>query len=231
MHLKGLVDRYRRRIRDAFRPRSVPLGFLQDLARTRHQLLAKDAALRHRLLVLSRTTKMPNLRPLARVILVAIAAVTSTSREIVVHVGVTRNPSAEWSAPQLRDATPFGEGSEFLIRDRDSTVGASFDRVAQRASIRIIITPVKSPNMNAVRERFIGSARRECLNHVLVLAVKHMKSVLNEYALASFNHARPHRGIRQKVPGQESHQYARTRLNVIGLPVLKRLHYDDGRAA
>lgn len=81
----------------------------------------------------------------------------------VVHVGVTRNPSAEWRTQQLCEATPFGKGPELFIRDRDSKFGPSFDRVAQGASIRFIITPVKTPNMNAVCERFSGSARRECL--------------------------------------------------------------------
>lgn len=83
MRLNRLVDSSSRRIRNAFRPKSVHLGLVQDLTRTRHQLLAENAALRHQLIVLSRTTKTPKLRPLDRVILVAVAAITSTWREAI----------------------------------------------------------------------------------------------------------------------------------------------------
>lgn len=68
-----------------------------------------------------------------------------------------------------------------LIRDRDSKFETVSDRVAHGAAVRVVVTPVKTPNMSAVCERFIGSACRECLNHVLLLGEKHMKSILMDF--------------------------------------------------
>lgn len=69
------------------------------------------------------------------------------------------------------------------------------------------------------------------LGHVLVLGKKHMKSILNEFALSYFNHARPHQGTEQQVPGRQTPLPPRTAVNVIGIPVLGGLHHDYWRAA
>ena len=82
----------------------------------------------------------------------------------VVRVGVTRHPTAQWTAQQLREATPFGAGPDFLIRDNDGKFGADFDRAARGAGIRVLRTAIRAPRMNAVCERFLGSVRRECLD-------------------------------------------------------------------
>jgi putative transposase len=118
----------------------------------------------------------------------------------VVHVAVTRAPTQAWTAQQLRNATPFGQGPEFIIRDRDDKFGAVFDRVAQGAGIRILRTAIQAPLMNSVCERFLGSVRRECLDHVMILGEAHLQHVLAEYALSYFNTARPHQGIGQQIP-------------------------------
>jgi putative transposase len=72
------------------------------------------------------------------------------------------------TAQQLRQLTPFDEGPQFIIRDNDNEFGATFDRVAKGAGIRVLKTAVEAPLMNATCERFIGSARRECLDHVII---------------------------------------------------------------
>jgi putative transposase len=82
----------------------------------------------------------------------------------VVHVSATRAPSQQWTAQQLRNATPFGKGPRFLIRDRDCKFGTEFDRAAQALGTRVIKTAVRTPDMNATCERFLGSVRRECLD-------------------------------------------------------------------
>ncbi len=81
----------------------------------------------------------------------------------IVHVGVTRSPTSAWTAQQLREITPWDQGSRFLIRDRDSKHGEEFDRVATATGIRVLRTPYRAPNANAYCERMIGSVRRECL--------------------------------------------------------------------
>jgi transposase InsO family protein len=115
----------------------------------------------------------------------------------VVHYGVTRNPTDKWVAQQLREATPFGERPRFLIRDNDRKYGESFQRVASQ--IDVLKTPYRAPQANAICERFLGSLRRECLDHVLILSERHLHRVVKEYK-EYFNYARPHQGIEQRIP-------------------------------
>ncbi|HEY5374264.1 MAG TPA: hypothetical protein VIK01_11295, partial [Polyangiaceae bacterium] len=74
----------------------------------------------------------------------------------VVDVSVTRAPTQQWTAQQLRNTTPFGKGPRFIIRDRDCKFGAEFDRAAQALGTRVIKTAVRTPDMNATCERFLG---------------------------------------------------------------------------
>jgi transposase InsO family protein len=112
----------------------------------------------------------------------------------VVHVGVTRHPTDAWVAQQLREATPFAERPRSLIRDYDRKYGARFDQVAAASGVRILRTPFRAPRANATCERFLGSVRRECADHVLVLGERHLRRVLREY-VAYFNRDRPHQGL------------------------------------
>ncbi len=117
----------------------------------------------------------------------------------VVHVGVTRHPTDPWVAQQLREATAFGQRPRYLIRDNDSKYGPAFARVAAATGIEELRTAYRAPRQNAVCERFLGSVRRECLDHVLVLGEAHLRRILRAY-VAYFNTARPHQGLRQRVP-------------------------------
>jgi transposase InsO family protein len=104
-------------------------------------------------------------------------------------MAVTRAPSQQWTAQQIRTATPFGKGPRFIIRDRDCKFGADFDRAAQTVGTRVIKTAVRTPDMNAICERFLGSVRRECLDHVIVLNERHFLATLAEY-VRYFNRVR-----------------------------------------
>jgi putative transposase len=117
----------------------------------------------------------------------------------VIHVGITRSPTDAWTAQQLREATPFGQSPKYLIRDRDDKFGSSFARVATTSGIKILKTPYHAPRANAICERFLGSVRRECLDHLLILHEKQLQRVLRAY-VDYFNRARPHQGIRQQIP-------------------------------
>ena len=149
----------------------------------------------------------------------------------VVHVAVTRAPTQTWTAQQLRNATPFGHGPEFIIRDRDDKFGAAFDRVAKGAGTRVLRTAVQAPLMNAVCERFLGSVRRECLDHIVILSEAHLRHVLGEYARSYFNAARPHQGIGQRIPVASEHVRAPFAGSVTATPVLGGLHHDYRAAA
>ncbi len=149
----------------------------------------------------------------------------------VIHVNVTRTPTDPWVAQQLREATPYGQTPIYLIRDNDKKFGRIFARVAATSGIKVLRTPYRTPQANAVCERFLGSVRRECLDHFLILHEKQLHRLLKAYVVY-FNQARPHQGLGQRIPeplalsaspSSQPHQ-------VLSIPVLGGLHHDYQRA-
>ena len=121
-----------------------------------------------------------------------------------VHLaGITAHPTGDWVTQQARNLLmDLGEHADrfrFLIRDRDSKFTTAFDAVCTAADLRIIRTPVRAPRANAIAERFIGTLRRECLDHLLITGPRHLDVVLREY-LQHFNTHRPHRSLDQHPP-------------------------------
>jgi len=149
----------------------------------------------------------------------------------VVHFGVTRHPTDTWVAQQLREATPYGQAPRFLIRDNDRKFGSEFRSVGKASGIEVLHTPYRAPRANAICERFLGSVRRECLDHLLILSEGQLYRVLKEY-VAFFNGARPHQGIDQQIPvrrgitGEEKREG-----KIVSFPVLNGLHYEYRRVA
>ena len=116
-------------------------------------------------------------------------------------LGVTRNPDSAWVTQQARNLA-MGEslrGVRYVIRDRDSKFSGPFDDVLRSEGARIIKTPVRAPQANAHAERWIRTARVECLDWMLVLGRRHLERVLRAYA-AHYNERRPHRGLALKTP-------------------------------
>jgi putative transposase len=163
--------------------------------------------------------------------LFAFVIIEHASRRVV-HVGVTRHPTDAWVAQQLREATPFGTGPRFLIRDHDHKYGAQFARVAAGSRIEVLRTPIQAPRANAICERFLGSVRRECLDHLLLLHERHLGRVLREY-VAYFNADRPHQGIGQAIPGRATHtqEVLSSPGGVTATAILGGLHHSYQHAA
>jgi putative transposase len=117
--------------------------------------------------------------------------------------GITAHPTGAWVAQQARNLLmDLGDRAaqfRFLIRDRDSKFTTAFDAVFAGAEIRIIRTPVRAPRANAIAERFIGTLRRECLDHLLITGPRHLTQVLKEY-IEHYNTHRPHRSLHQRPP-------------------------------
>jgi putative transposase len=150
----------------------------------------------------------------------------------VIHVGVTRYPTDAWTAQQLREATAYGVGPKYLIRDNDGKFGVGFARLANTSNIEILKTPYYAPRANAICERFLGSVRRECLDHLLILHEKQLHRVLNAYVLY-FNRARPHQGIKQQIPELQAGPMPPDPEGgkVLSLLILGGLHHDYRRSA
>jgi putative transposase len=121
-----------------------------------------------------------------------------------VHLlGVTVNPSGAWVVQQARnflmDLSDRVTSFTFLIRDRDRKFSAVFDAVFASEGIRILRTPVRAPQANAIAERWIGTVRRELLDRILIVNRRHLEHVLAEYVV-HFNQHRPHRALHQAAP-------------------------------
>jgi transposase InsO family protein len=109
-----------------------------------------------------------------------------------VHIlGVTTNPTGAWIAQQARnlmmDLEERAVRFKFLIRDRDGKFSRAFDEVLAGNAIRIIKTPPRSPRANSYAERFVGTLRRESLDHLLIYGEQHLRRVLSDYE-RHYNH-------------------------------------------
>ncbi len=122
----------------------------------------------------------------------------------VVHLlGVTANPDGPWATQVARnfvaDLEEHRQGFRFLLRDRDTKFTADFDAVLASAGIKVVRTPVQAPVANAFAERWVRTAREDCLDQLFVMSRRQLESVLCRY-VRHYNRARPHRGLQLAVP-------------------------------
>ena len=130
--------------------------------------------------------------------LLFVLVILAHDRRRVVHVAVTAHPTAEWTAQQLREAFPWDEAPRFLLHDRDHTFDG-LPAAARAMGIRDLRTAPHSPWQNAYIERFIGSVRRECLDHVIVCSASGLRRVLRAY-VEYYLHSRTHLSLDKDAP-------------------------------
>lgn len=152
-------------------------------------------------------------------------------RREIVHIRATTHPTAAWTAHQMTNACFEREPSVYLLRDRDSIFGKLFQRRVRSLGIRQILSPVHSPKANAIAERFVGTLRRECLDHTLIFNERHLQKVVTEFA-DYYNSHRPHQSLGQP-PMATKGDFPATeqRGQIVSIPVLGGLHHVYRRAA
>ncbi len=119
-------------------------------------------------------------------------------RRRVVHVAVTGHPTAAWTAQQLREAFPWEKAPRYLIRDRDLAF-AAVDVTARTMDVTEMLTAPRSPWQNGIIDRFIGSVRRECLDHMIILNAAGLQRLLKEY-VTYYGRSRTHLALEKDAP-------------------------------
>ena len=114
-------------------------------------------------------------------------------------MNVTDHPTAAWTAQQLVDAFPDDTAPRWLLRDRDAIYGDVFRRRVAGMDIGEVVSSPSSPWQNPYAERLIGSIRRECLDHVIVLGERHLRRLLAAY-LTYYHGARTHLALEKDAP-------------------------------
>jgi transposase InsO family protein len=125
--------------------------------------------------------------------------ILSHDRRRILHLNVTEHPSAAWTAQQLLEACGLDEEPRYLLRDRDAIYGSDFRRQAAVLDIKEVVTAARSPWQNPYAERVIGSIRRECLDHIIILNERHLKRVLSSY-FTYYHGARTHLSLAKDAP-------------------------------
>ena len=120
-------------------------------------------------------------------------------RRDLVWINVTAHPTAEWVARQITEAFPWDRAPRYMIRDRDRIYGTLVTRRLRTLGIRDKPTAPASPWQNGFAERLIGSIRRECLDHVIVLGEAHLRRILKNYA-DYYNGVKTHRSLNKDAP-------------------------------
>ena len=136
----------------------------------------------------------------------------------VVHWNLTDHPTAEWTTQQFRNGLPLHCGYRFLVHDRDGIFAPAMDQALHSMSLQVLKTPVRA-RKRMRSERLIGPARRECLDWMIPLNERHLRSVLVEW-ISHYNGERPHSALG---PGLPDNSQSRTTLTGHRLPAPHRV--------
>ncbi len=147
------------------------------------------------------------------------------ARRKIVLLTVTGEPTAMWLAQQITEAFPWDSAPNFLVRDNDVKFGGVFKRRVRAMGIRDRPTSFRSPRQNSHTERVIGTIRRECLDHVIVVNEVHLRRVLSAY-LKYYNSTRTHRSLAKDSPNRRPVERSGI---ITAQPILRGLHHRYAR--
>jgi transposase InsO family protein len=154
--------------------------------------------------------------------------IISHDRRRILHFNVTKHPTTLWIVQQLREAFPFDSAPRSLIFDRDAKYGSEVPIAIRSLSIRPVQTAFASPWQNGIAERWVGSCRRDLLDHIIALDERHLKRLLAEYV--HYHHEdRTHLGLAKQTPANRTPSTASGQ--VVSHPRLGGLHHRYDRAA
>jgi putative transposase len=154
--------------------------------------------------------------------------IISHDRRRILHCNVTRHPTSLWIVQQLREAFPYQSAPKFLIFDHDAKYGLEVPAAIRSMNIAGLQTSIASPWQNGVAERWVGSCRRELLDHVIALNERHMKRLLSDY-ISYYHDDRTHLGLNKQTPGRRIRSVGGD--PVVSLIRLGGLHHRYDRAA
>lgn len=152
----------------------------------------------------------------------------SHQRRKIVHFGVTSNPRSAWAIQQLRETFAFDDISKYVIRDNDAIFSEDFKIHIRRFGLEDTPTAARSPWQNPVAERVIGTLRRECLDHMIILNEQHLHDVLHEYIYDYYNVSRTHMSLGKDSP---IHRPVQNYGRIVSKPILGGLHHCYSRVA
>ncbi len=167
--------------------------------------------------------------PTARLRVLFVLVVLAHHRRRVVLFNVTEHPTAHWTAQQIVDTFPDDSAPSYLLRDRDQVYGQQFRHRVRSMGIGEVLTAPHSPWQNPFAERLIGSIRRECLNHVLVLGERHLRRVLVRY-FEYYHRARTHLSLDKDAPNGRSVELSEAG-SIVEIPEVGGLHHRYVRRA
>jgi transposase InsO family protein len=150
-------------------------------------------------------------------------------RRRILHVNVTANPTAEWTAQQVVEALPWETNVRCLFRDGDGIYGNAFQSRIEGLGLKEVVTAPASPWQNAYCERVIGTLRRDCLDHVVAINEQQLKRVLDEY-VRYYNRSRTHLSLAKDVPMSREPSSQRDGA-VVAFPEAGGLHHRYERIA
>jgi transposase InsO family protein len=155
--------------------------------------------------------------------------VLAHERRKVLHFNITDSPSAAWTAQQLVEAFPYAQPPRYLLCDRDGIYGLEFVQRTRGLGLKQMLIAPRSPWQNPFVERLVGSIRRECLNHVIVLHEQHLRRRLTDY-LSYYHQHRTHGSLDEDAPESRAVEPP-DQGNIIALPLVSGLHHRYARQA